>query len=58
MSLPVSGQTRIAELQEIYDEVVVQKALELHCKCELDHWVMEPFHLTSEIEAGSFNNLQ
>jgi hypothetical protein len=29
----VSGQT-LAELHEIYDEVVVHKALELRCECE------------------------
>jgi hypothetical protein len=29
----VSGQT-LAELQEIYDKVLVQTALELRCKCE------------------------
>ena len=57
MNLLFSGQT-LAELQEIYYEVVVQKALELRCKFELDHWVIERYRLTSEIEAGSFNNLQ
>ena len=32
-NLQLSGQT-LAELQEIYDEVLVQTALELRCECE------------------------
>ena len=33
LSLQVSGQT-LAELQENYDDILVQTALELRCECE------------------------
>jgi hypothetical protein len=49
LNLQVSGQT-LAELQEIYDEVVVQKALELLCECEF------PTLPPASLENGSVGN--
>jgi hypothetical protein len=48
-NLQVSGQT-LAELQEIYDEVLVQTALELRCECEF------PTLPSASLENGSLGN--
>jgi hypothetical protein len=50
-NLQVSGQT-LAELQEIYDEVLVQTALELRCECEFPN-PKKYYRLTSKMETGS-----
>jgi hypothetical protein len=55
MNLQVSGQT-LAELQEIYDEVLVQMgsgALPRVCLKMVHSWAMKYYRLTSKMETGS-----
>ena len=49
LNLQVSGQT-LAELQEIYDDVLVQTALELRRECEF------PTLPSASLENGSLGN--